>query len=124
MRFTEKIKDNWGKIIILIFIIFVIISKSFTDKIEEKNLQDIYKSEYKGVVLKKEIYRGFTVTYRNLKTYKERGINATEILYKNSNIGDTIIKMANSNLCIIKNKSKKIKVECYELDFNVASPPL
>jgi hypothetical protein len=116
MWFTEKIKNKSGTIIIITFIIIVSISKFFTDKIGDKNLQDTYKSEYKGIVLKKYEYRGLTLIYKNLKTYEESPINATEILYENSNIGDTIIKIPNSNLCIIKNKCKSIKVECYYME--------
>ncbi len=80
-------------------------------------MQDIFKSEYTGLVLEKIQYRGLTIRYKNLKTKKDRDINSTENLFYNSNVGDTIIKIANSNLCIIKNKNKNIKLKCYELDF-------
>ncbi|TPG41672.1 hypothetical protein [Flavobacterium pectinovorum] len=113
----DTVKNNKGKIIILIFIGLVLIGKHFTDQIGEKNLQDIFRSEYKGLVLKKFRRRGNIILCKNLVTNKSTEIYATRILNKNSSIGDTIIKIANSNLCIIKNKRKNIKMKCYELDF-------
>jgi len=116
MWITEKIKNNWGKIIIIIFIIFVFVSKRYIDKIGEKNLKNLFKSEYKGIVKDKYNYRGLTVVCFGLLGYNDWNINSTEELYKNSTIGDTIIKIANSNLCIIKNKNKSIKVDCYFIE--------
>ena len=117
MWITEKIKNNIGKTIIFVFVVFVIISKKYTDRIGEKNLENILKSKYKGVIVKKFRRRGDIIVYKNLETNKLREIYATVVFDEKSKIGDTIIKIPNQNLCVIKNKNKNIKVKCYELDF-------
>ena len=116
MWITEKINNNWGKIIIILFIIFVFINKSYTDKIGEKNLKDKLEFGFTGIILNKFRHRGDIIVYKNLFTNVKREIYATSGLNDNSNIGDTIIKLPKSNLCIIKNKKKSIKVECYYLE--------
>ena len=58
MWITEKTNNNWGKIIIILFIIFVFISKSYTDKIVEKNLKNRHELGFKGIIIKKYRQKG------------------------------------------------------------------
>ena len=76
-----------------------------------------YKSGYTGVVETKFRQKGAVIIfYKNLKTLEELQINPTDELAENCNIGDTITKLPNSNYCILKNKRKNIKVECYYVE--------
>jgi hypothetical protein len=94
-----------------------LISKNFTDKQGKKHDDERFKSEYKGLIIKKYRQRGDIIIYRDLKNNIEGVIYATSELNENSNIGDTIIKLPNSNLCIVKNKTEQFNGTCYFNDF-------
>lgn len=117
MQLKKWIGNNQGNVLIIAFVSFVLISKYFSDKIGRKNDDEIFKSAYHGVIINKFRRRGDIIVYRNLDSNIEREIYATSELNENSLIGDTIFKLPNSNLCVIKNKTKQFKVACYCKDF-------
>lgn len=77
----------------------------------------LYYMSFTGKVTKKYTHRGAIIDYINSKTNQKDRVLCTYELYINVNVNDTIIKMPNSNSCIIKNKLKNVKVDCYDIDF-------
>ena len=117
MSFRNLITKNQGIVIIIAFIIFVFVGKHFTDKLKKRDNNELFNSEFRGLIIKKYRQRGDIIIYRNLKNNIEGEIYATSELNKNSNIGDTIIKLPKSNLCIVKNKTELFNGPCYFIDF-------
>jgi len=99
--------------LIVIAISLLIFSVRHTNKLSKIYDTNKYNSSFKGIILKKVRRRGNIVFYRNLLTYEEGEIYASSELQDNSVVGDTIIKIAKSNKCILKSKSKQLIVKCY-----------
>lgn len=117
MWIAEKIKNNIGTWLILIFILVCVFFNYFGNKKYSKDRLADYKSNYTGVIVKKYRQKGGAIIfYKDLKTSENFQINPADELVKNCNIGDTIIKLSKSNNCILKNGRKKIKVECYYVE--------
>jgi len=117
MRFTEKIKENWGKIIILIFVLFCIVSRYYGNKKYKEDRLEDYKANFMGIIIKKYRQKGGDIIfYKDLKTFEDHEINPSDELTENCNVGDTIIKLPRSNKCVLKNKGKNIKVECHYIE--------
>ncbi|SNR73620.1 hypothetical protein [Flavobacterium sp. ov086] len=117
MWIIEKIKNNIGTSIILTFILFCIVSSYFGDKKYKENRLMDYYSSFTGIIIKK--YRqkgGVLIFYKDLTTFKSYQINPSDELIENCNVGDTITKLTQTNKCILKNKSKNLKVECYYVE--------
>ena len=103
-------------IIIIILSLFFAIRQSVI--VGKRNDKNKYDASFEGIIVKKIRRRGDIVFFKDFATNKVKEIYATSELNNNSKIGDTIVKLANSNKCIIKSRSKEIIVErYYGLDF-------
>lgn len=85
----------------------------YTNRLGRIHEKDRFDNAFTGVITKKIRQRGDIIYYRDLSTKAINEINASEELNSNSTVGDTIIKLKQSNKCIIKSKSKNIIVRCY-----------
>lgn len=102
-------------VVILVFILIssLISTMIYTRILRNKNRREVFTQEFKGVIKKKFRQRGDIIVYQNLKTNKEDEIYSSFELNENAEINDTIIKLPNSNNCIIKNGIKEVQVPCY-----------
>ena len=117
MWFTKKIKNNIGTTIFLIIILFYIVSSYYGSIKYKKNREIDFHSNYKGIIIKKYRQKGGVILfYKDLTNFNCYQINPSDELIEKCNIGDTIIKLKNSNLCLLINKNKNLKVECYFLE--------
>lgn len=113
MSLKELIKNNQGTTIIVLFIIFVIVGKNYSDKIGLQNDKRFIQSQFKGIIIKKYRQKGGNIIfYRDLKSNKEIEISASDELDSIAKIGDTIEKISNTNNCLIQKMMKKIIVKC------------
>lgn len=109
MRTTRVIKYVFIATVITV-LFFSIRYTNRLGRIHEKNRFD---NGFTGVITKKIRQRGDIIYYRDVLTNDISEIYASEELNINSEVGDTIVKLRESNKCIIKSKSKRIIVRCF-----------
>lgn len=105
MSLLSKIKKEY---LVLMGLILIGLSPFYSRIIEFYSNKEIYESQYKAVIVKKSYYRGsLNITYKALNSgERESIISVNDSLYKLYSIGDTIIKLKNSNKCrLLKNDS-------------------
>ncbi len=96
----------------LFFVVFILIILPFLSRIAEyySNKKN-YGSEYKAIILKKEYYRGsLNLTYETINKKNKQIVSVNDSLYNLSELGDTIIKLKNSNKCILIKKDTIYKL--------------
>jgi len=98
-------------IIIIVLSLFFAVRESIIAG--ERNDKDKYNTSFKGVVVKKVRRRGDIIFYKNFTSHQIGEIYASGELQDNSIVGDTIVKLENSNRCILKNGRKNISLKCY-----------
>lgn len=113
MTFIERIKKEIGSLIILAFILFLIIGNHYGNIKQTKYRKEFKKSKFTGIITQKYRQKGAVIFfYRNVETNIETQINPSDAFANSAEINDTIIKLPDSNECIIKNSNKLIKVVC------------
>ena len=121
MWIIEKIKKNFGQIILVSFIFFCLLFNHFTNIKYNKNKLIDYNLSYSGVIIKKISCQkgGFMYFYYNLESRKIIELNPSNEFEHIVIVGDTFYKLKRSNECIIKNKNKNknIKLEFRYWDY-------
>lgn len=114
MWITKKIKSNFDIVVFTSIILILLLSNYFTSKKGYLEIQKAYKEEFKGIIISKFHRRGEWIIYKDLVLDNEVKTYITLEFSENAEIGDTIIKLPNSNRGIIKNTGKSIEVKFYD----------
>lgn len=103
-------------LIFLILVLFIFISKFYTDN--KENNRKIMRFRLKKDFVLKEIIkrRGYFLVCSDINNHEIFEVYPSSELLENIIVGDTIYKKANSNNCLIINRNKRVEVKCYPDD--------
>ncbi len=101
------------ELIAVIIVVLMAILFNYLIERAEKGTKEIQIGlAFSGTVLEKNSHRGYGITILKSDKEKFQIAIASDCLYNHVSIGDTIIKLPNSNKCMVKGDSS-YQCDCY-----------
>lgn len=97
----------------VMFLLVVLLSNYLINVGEAKQEKEDMHSEFNGVCVLKRYHRGNSVTIVTAQGKELKIVIASDALFENTNIGDTIMKKRDSNHCTVKKGEKVFVCDCY-----------